>query len=87
MRRWQPQVVNISLSQVNLESLSSGDVPSGVRCLDDAVVKLDNVSEVKSRRWRTEHKQNVTVTPRIAVRQRYVELLDGRTHGMPPNEN
>jgi len=85
VRGWQAQVVNVSLSQVNRKSLSSRNVPSRLGFLDDSVVEIDNVSEVKSRRWRTEHEQNVTPTPRIAVRQRHVDLLDGRTHGMTPN--
>ena len=86
MRGRQPQVVNVSLSQVNLKSLSGGDVPCCLRRLDDAVVELDNIAEVKTGRWRAEHEQNVALAPCIAVRQRHVELLDGRTHGMTPRQ-
>jgi hypothetical protein len=68
---------------VNLKSLSGGNVPSCLGCFDNGVVELDNVSKMKPRRWRTEDEKDVTVTPRIAVRQRHVELLNGRAHGMP----
>ena len=64
----QAQIVDISLSQVNLKSPSTGDIPSRLRLLKNCLVKLDNVSKVKTRCWWTEHKGNVAGAPRIAVR-------------------
>ena len=86
MHGGQPQVVNVSLSQMNRESLSRADILCGLLRLKDAVVKLDDVAKMESGRWRAEHEKNVGVASSIAVRQRHVEPLNGRAHGMTPNK-
>ena len=80
MRCGQPQVVNVSISQVNHERLSSADIPGGLIRLKDSVVELNHVSKMKSCRGRWKHEEDVIVGPCIAVRQRPVEFLDGRAH-------
>jgi hypothetical protein len=69
VRGWQSQIVNIVLSQAKLKRLTCSDVPSSLGSPDDAVVKLDYISEVETSRRRRKHKQNVAFAPRIAVWQ------------------
>ena len=50
------------------------------------MIELDDVADMQAGRWRAKHKENAAVASRIAVRQCHIQFLNGRAHGMTPNE-
>ena len=76
----QSQIVTVSVSQLDRERLSGGDIPRDLVGRTDCVIELYDIANMEAFwRW-LKYKEDVGIASRLAVRQRHVESLYGRTH-------